>query len=382
MKNKHILLGITSASSYVLLKGSIEYLIKMGYHVSLVSEYSADLLKTSKAVGFDYYHIRIKREISLLNDIISLLEILVVLHKVKPSICNFGTPKIALLGVFAARILRVERVVYTCRGIRYFHETGFKRLLLKSMEWVTIKFSHKTIFIAPSLETFVKSEMKIDSKKYYSILPGSSNGIDLTYFNSANFGNCQLPKTYTLFLSSVVNPFVVTFIGRIIDRKGWRELYRAFKQLKLKYKNVLLVFVGDFEYEQISDLNLTEELRSDQRVYISGWTNDVRPYLSKSSVLVNPSYWEGFGNVFLQGAACGIPVIAGDSIGCVDAISNGFNGFLVDPFSSDDIFDKISFFIEDPDLINYMGTNGIVFAEKFESTRIWNQYISIYEDSL
>jgi glycosyltransferase involved in cell wall biosynthesis len=381
MKDKHILIGITSASSYVLLKGSLEYLINKGYRVSLVSEYSDDLLKISKVVGFDFYQIRIKREISLLTDLLSFIEILILLRKLKPTICNFGTPKIALLGVIASRVLNVSKVIYTCRGIRYFHETGFRRLLLKFFEKITIMCSHKTLFIAPSLESFIKSEFDIDYTKYLSILPGSSNGVDLAYFNTSHFSNIQIPTEFNFFLNSVESPFVVSFVGRIIDRKGWRELYSAHKLLQSKDKNVLLVFVGNIECEQISDLNLISELQADKSVYITGWVDDIRPYLSKTSVLVNPSYWEGFGNVFLQAAACGIPVIAGNSLGCIDAISDGFNGFLVNPFSSLDIYNKLILFLDDNQLVKKMGANGIIFARDFTSERIWNQYISLYEST-
>jgi glycosyltransferase involved in cell wall biosynthesis len=381
MKDKHILIGITSASSYVLLKGSLEYLISKGYRVSLVSEYSDELLKISKVVGFEFYQVRIKREISFLTDLLSFFELLYLLHKLKPSICNFGTPKIALLGVIASRVLNIKKVIYTCRGIRYYHETGFKRQLLKFFEKITITCAHRTLFIAPSLESFIKEEFDIDRAKFVSILPGSSNGVDLTYFNPSSFENIQMPTDFTSFLNSVERPFVVTFVGRIIDRKGWRELYSAHKLLQSRDNSLLLVFVGNVEYEQISDLKLVEELKADKSVYITGWVHDIRPYLSKTAVLVNPSYWEGFGNVFLQAAACGIPVIAGSSLGCIDAISDGFNGFLVDPFSSVDIASKLLLFRDDNELLKKMGQNGIIFASDFHSEKIWNQYISLYEST-
>ncbi len=56
-----------------------------------------------------------------------------------------------------------------------------------------------------------------------------------------------------------------------------------------------------------------------------------------SDLFLMPSTKEGFGIVFVEAAACGLPVIAGRGDGSVDALVDGALGVLVDPNSSAEI---------------------------------------------
>ena len=50
-----------------------------------------------------------------------------------------------------------------------------------------------------------------------------------------------------------------------------------------------------------------------------------------------PSSGEGFGIVFLEAMAMGLPVIAGNADGSIDALDQGRLGLLVDPHAVDAI---------------------------------------------
>ena len=50
-----------------------------------------------------------------------------------------------------------------------------------------------------------------------------------------------------------------------------------------------------------------------------------------------PSYGEGFGIVFIEAMYFGLPVIAGNKDGSVDALLNGKLGILVDPMNVEEI---------------------------------------------
>ena len=59
--------------------------------------------------------------------------------------------------------------------------------------------------------------------------------------------------------------------------------------------------------------------------------DELPSYYALADVFAMPSTGEGFGIVFLEAAACGLPVIAGNADGSVDALGEGQIGCLVDP---------------------------------------------------
>ena len=61
-----------------------------------------------------------------------------------------------------------------------------------------------------------------------------------------------------------------------------------------------------------------------------------------------PSYKEGFGMVYIEAMAQGIPVIGVKGEGIEDAIENGVNGFLVERKNIEELVKIMKFLIENP----------------------------------
>ncbi len=87
---------------------------------------------------------------------------------------------------------------------------------------------------------------------------------------------------------------------------------------------------------------------------------------------------EGFGIVFLEAAACGVPQVAGSSGGAAEAVDDGVTGIVVkDPTSIDEVAKAFSLLLNSPDLRQRMGNAGRVRAvESFSydvlTARLWN----------
>jgi phosphatidyl-myo-inositol dimannoside synthase len=67
---------------------------------------------------------------------------------------------------------------------------------------------------------------------------------------------------------------------------------------------------------------------------------------------------EGWGNVFIEAAACGIPVVVGDSGGAREALVDGETGILVDGKRVDDVADAVGSLLADPTRAAAMGAAG------------------------
>jgi phosphatidyl-myo-inositol dimannoside synthase len=74
---------------------------------------------------------------------------------------------------------------------------------------------------------------------------------------------------------------------------------------------------------------------------------------------------EGFGTVYLEAAAHGKPVVAGNVAGAVDAVADGETGLLVDPTDADAVAAAIAALLGDRQLARRLGTAAAARAHTF-----------------
>src|SRR5690606_7852726 len=227
----------------------------------------------------------------------------------------------------ADKILTIKKRIYTCRGFRFEHETGVKRRLLILMEQITAYCANEIICISQSVKDLgIKYNiMHTDS---IVIHKGSSNGIDLDLFNRDSISSLKLKELENKF--NLDNKFVFGFLGRIVERKGFKELIEAFDKIYQTHQNIKLLVVGRPYYDQIDEetIDIAYSHPGIEMVGLVDYT-DTPYYYSLMDVFVLPAYWEGFGNVLIQAAALGLPIITTDATGCKDAVSNGYNSQLI-----------------------------------------------------
>jgi glycosyltransferase involved in cell wall biosynthesis len=139
------------------------------------------------------------------------------------------------------------------------------------------------------------------------------------------------------------NPLRVLFLGNVIYRKGLHTLLEAIKSLK---PQVTVDVVGGLNSEssyakQIQEYIAVNDLSSS--VFPHG-SLDKEPLIEKfkqAHVLVVPSSYEGFGIVYLEGMCFGLPAIGTTAGGASEIISNGVDGFLIEPGDVDSLASRL-----------------------------------------
>lgn len=118
------------------------------------------------------------------------------------------------------------------------------------------------------------------------------------------------------------------------------------------------------------------------RVRFVGWVEDVPGLLGESDVFVNSTRFESFGRTNIEAAACGLPVVASRVIGCVESVSDGRNGVLVEPLSASALAGVLRAMIEDPERRAKLGAAGVRFAAGFSMLSHTQRVIELANERL
>ena len=133
-------------------------------------------------------------------------------------------------------------------------------------------------------------------------------------------------------------PLQLLFVGNLIPRKGLHDLLTA---LTLLPENAWELFViGDQELDPVYTKRIYHQIRvsgvADRiRFYGRMVGEDLRKLFLHTHVLAVPSQYEGFGIVYLEAMANGLPPIATTAGAAKEIIVNEQNGFLIDPGDSE-----------------------------------------------
>lgn len=157
--------------------------------------------------------------------------------------------------------------------------------------------------------------------------------------------------------------FRAIFVGALIKRKGVHHLLAAWKKLRLR--DAELVLVGSVHEEIKADLAAL----SLPSVKLIGFTNQVQDELRRSSVFVFPSECEGFAKTTLEAAACALPLIATRESG--DAIVDQETGLEIPPGNVDAIVAALEYASTHRDALHAMGLNA---RKRIEEQFTWDHY--------
>jgi glycosyltransferase involved in cell wall biosynthesis len=83
--------------------------------------------------------------------------------------------------------------------------------------------------------------------------------------------------------------------------------------------------------------------------------------------------------VLIEAAACGLPIVTTDTIGCREVVQNGVNGLLVPAGNPPALAKALHILIADADLRKRMGKQSRLRAEReFASGRVIRETLAVY----
>ncbi|TSD01297.1 MAG: Glycosyltransferase [Parcubacteria group bacterium Athens0714_25] len=248
--------------------------------------------------------------------------------------------------------------------------------------WVGIFFEKIDKFIAVG-NTTIKEGVKLGiPEEKFVFVP---NGVDAEKFLGTNdYSRRDLEKTINMNLSEKK---VILTLGRLAKRKG--VAWFVENVLPKLPENIIYVISGDGPDKKNIKAAIKKTKQFD-RVKLFGPATDPEKYLLYNTVdlFVQPNIkvagdMEGFGLVVLEAAVCRRVVITSELEGLKDAITNGKNGFLVEPENAEKYAAKIKALLENDDVRKIFGERAREFVkENYTWENIAKKYLEEIEKVL
>ncbi len=171
----------------------------------------------------------------------------------------------------------------------------------------------------------------------------------------------------------VSRPTVLT-IARLGDRyKGHDVVLRALPLIRARVPDVEWVVVGEGPLRPGLERAAAEQGLDGTARFLGAVSDDERDrWLRRADVFTMPSRvpadrfaGEGFGIVYLEAAAHGLPVVAGNAGGALDAVVDQETGVLVDPNDHVALGEAIARLLLEPDHARALGAAGARRAREF-----------------
>lgn len=386
-KNRpHNILEIINLASSArnFIGGQFVYLREHGYEMHLICSPDDEMEEYARFNHVKYHPILLSRTLSPWADFKAFIEICKYIHNNRIDTVIAHQAKARLLGTTAAWMLRVPNRIIFAHGVIFETMKGLKRKLVILMDRMVATMSHKTVCVSRSVANARLLNNVEKSSRQYLLGVGTCGGIDTqNLFNPVRIVQTEQDELKrSLGISD--NDFVIGFCGRMVQDKGIRELVDAFKLIKQERSNdhnIKLLLIGPVEVRDSISQELVDFIKTGEDIINCGSVNhdDIYKYFSLFSVVVLPSYREGFGMVTIECAAMNIPAIVSKSTGCIDSIVENETGVYCE-INTKSIADKINFMIDHEEKRKEMGEKARrLTVELYDNKVVWPHIIKVIE---
>ena len=349
MKILHVITSLELGGAEKLLTELLPAQKKLGHDIELMilSDINAVFKKDLEEKGIEIY-------VSKYNSKKSPLNIFEINKKIKAG--NYDIVHVHL--VHAQYWTRMARLLDNNKNRKYLtteHSTSNRRRsnkILGMIDKFIFNGSHAT---ENSLYDWIGGE-----KEKYAVIP---NGIDLSIFENS----ISIPRDK---IGAEEGDIILMMVSRFHQSKNQKGAAEALEYLPEKYK---MIFVGDGVLEEDVKKHVKEK-KLESRVKFLGKRKDIPKLLKTADIIIQFSFFEGFGMTAVEGMATGRPVIASNVPGLADVVEGGG---IICPNDSKELA-KIILSLEDKKLYNHTAEMCLEKSKKYSIENSAEEYIKLY----
>lgn len=307
--------GVLMISSSSIKGGGPENMFKIGSDLSNKFRIFYAIPQTNEYRGFlnNKNHIKISERKVTVRDILRLIKFIKV-NSI--NIIHAHGKGAGLLG----RLLKLflgKSLIYTFHGIHIIFYNEFIKKIYIIYENTFGRLDSMKIFVSESEKDYAnKINLKINKFNYSIINNCVPNQKKIDFKIDQKIINASINISND-------SKNIIT-ICRLVEQKNIFEILRIAKLLH----NYNFIILGNGPlWNQIQNYILKKDIKN---VYMPGQINNVFKYLYASRIYLSTSFYEGLSISILEAMSIGLPIIASNVVGNVDAIEHLKSGFLYD----------------------------------------------------
>jgi glycosyltransferase involved in cell wall biosynthesis len=312
-----------------------------------------------------------RRNMNPLVEIRLLLNIYRIYSTEQPDLVHHIAAKPIFYGTLVARLMRLRAVVNAPVGMGYvFSSSDLRAQILRPL----IQLAYRFLLNPPGSRALF--ENRHDLLQF--VKSGVVRAEDTVLIRGAGINLVEFQPHAT-----PGGVPVVMLIARMLQDKGVREFVAAAQKLNTAGVQARFILVGDPDDGNPASIPL-ETLNAwngKHGVEWWGWRDDIASVLRQAHIVCLPSYREGLPKSLLEAAACGLPIVTTDAVGCRDVVDDGVNGYCVPVKNTDLLAEALQKLIEDAELRRTMGMAGRARAEEeFSTEQVIAETLSVYRE--
>lgn len=273
------------------------------------------LSETARELGAEVVLVPMFREISFLQDLVSLGKVLSAVRDLKPDVIHAHSGKGGIFGRLTGLFLGVP-VIFTPNAFSYLKYQGVKRYPILTIE--------KVLSYAPCL---LVAATESEARRAITEVGWRPEKVTRIFPNSIEMGSRRVNHRNKKGIN-------VLMLGRLCYQKN-PEMFLRIADLVRSYRpNITFTILGAGYGDELIDFLMTfiKDRGLEQTVVIKPWSDLVsyKNYLLSCDIYVSTSRYEGLAITLLDAMEAGMPVVSTMVDGAMDIIRDGENGYLVE----------------------------------------------------